>query len=55
MAASDFLGTKAEHEAIEHRHIDLAPEGEREEVRQIFQLKGFADADLSTLEPGDLV
>jgi len=52
MAASNFLGTKAEHddfrrlEAIEHRHIDLAPEGEREEVRQIFAAKGFAGSDL---------
>jgi VIT1/CCC1 family predicted Fe2+/Mn2+ transporter len=52
MAASNFLGTKAEHddishlEAIEHRHIELTPEGEREEVRQIFAKKGFAGADL---------
>ena len=52
MAASNFLGTKAELddwrrlEAIENRHIDLAPEGEREEVRQIFQLKGFEGDDL---------
>ncbi len=52
MAASNFLGTKAEHddarrlEAIEHRHIETAPEGEREEVRQIFARKGFAGADL---------
>lgn len=52
MAASNFLGTKAELddwrrlEAIENRHIDLAPEGEREEVKQIFQLKGFEDEDL---------
>jgi VIT1/CCC1 family predicted Fe2+/Mn2+ transporter len=52
MAASNFLGTKAEHddfrrlEAIEHRHIELAPEGEREEVRQIFARKGFKEADL---------
>ena len=52
MAASNFLGTKAEHddlrrlEAIEHRHIELAPEGEREEVRQIFARKGFAGGDL---------
>ena len=52
MAAGNFLGTKAELddwrrlEAIENRHIDLAPEGEREEVRQIFELKGFAGEDL---------
>jgi VIT1/CCC1 family predicted Fe2+/Mn2+ transporter len=52
MAASNFLGTKAElddwHrlEAIESRHIDLAPEGEREEIKQIFQLKGFQGEDL---------
>lgn len=52
MAASNFLGTKSEQEdlkrleAIENRHIDLAPEGEREEVRQIFQNKGFAGPDL---------
>lgn len=53
MAASNFLGTKAEHddlkriEAIENRHIDLAPEGEREEVRQIFLNKGFTGDDLT--------
>lgn len=52
MAASNFLGTKAEHddikrlEAIEHRHIELEPEGEREEVRQIFAGKGFCGSDL---------
>ena len=52
MAASNFLGTKAElddwHrlERIENRHIDLAPDGEREEIRQIFQLKGFEGDDL---------
>src|SRR5687767_5295803 len=55
MAASNFLGTRAEHddwhrlEAIENRHIDLAPEGEREEVKQIFQLKGFAGEDLQRI------
>jgi VIT1/CCC1 family predicted Fe2+/Mn2+ transporter len=52
MAASNYLGTKAEHddlhrlEAIENRHIDMEPEGEREEVRQIFRQKGFAGDDL---------
>jgi VIT1/CCC1 family predicted Fe2+/Mn2+ transporter len=55
MAASNFLGTKAEHEDwhrledIENRHIDLEPEGEREEVRQIFQRKGFAGEDLQRM------
>jgi vacuolar iron transporter family protein len=55
MAASNFLGTRAEHddirrlEAIEYRHIDLAPEGEREEVRQIFARKGFLGSDLDRI------
>lgn len=55
MAASNYLGTKAEHddwsrlEKIEHRHIELAPEGEREEVRQIFERKGFAGKDLQRM------
>src|SRR6185437_5620417 len=55
MAASNFLGTKAEQddfkrlEIIENCHIELAPEGEREEVRQIFQSKGFAGQDLERI------
>lgn len=52
MAASNYMGTRAEQEdlkhleAVEYRHIEAAPEGEREEVRQIYQEKGFAGEEL---------
>lgn len=52
MAASNYLGTRAEQEdfkhleVIEHRHVEIDPEGEKEEVRQIFQEKGFAGEEL---------
>jgi VIT1/CCC1 family predicted Fe2+/Mn2+ transporter len=52
MAASNFLGTRAELddfkrlEKIEYRHIEQFPEGEREEIRQIFSDKGFEGDDL---------
>lgn len=52
MAASNFLGTRTEHDdyrrlyGIEARHIDVDPEGEREEVRQIYAAKGFAGVEL---------
>ncbi len=55
MAASNFLGTRAEYEdlkrieAIENRHIDLDPVGEREEVKQIFLNKGFFGEDLNRI------
>jgi VIT1/CCC1 family predicted Fe2+/Mn2+ transporter len=47
MAAANYTGTKAEHDEyeqlrhMEERHIALVPEGEREEIRQIFRAKGF--------------
>ena len=47
MAAGNFTGTKAELDdvrrlrAVEARHIELVPEGEREELRQILARKGL--------------
>lgn len=55
MAASNYSGTKAEHDdyerikAIETRHIRQHPEGEREEVRQIYARKGFGGAELDRM------
>lgn len=52
MAISNFLGVRAEQQLRdaarreEHREIELFPEGEREEIRQIFAAKGFTGDDL---------
>ena len=53
MAAANFSGSKAEIEEyeqlrnMEERHVEIAPEGEREEVRQIFRAKGFEGVALA--------
>jgi VIT1/CCC1 family predicted Fe2+/Mn2+ transporter len=55
MAAANFSSTRTEIEEYQHkrrmeeRHIDLHPEGEREEVRQIFEGKGFTGNDLNRM------
>jgi len=55
MAASNYLGTKSEidqyrhYEAVEEKHIDTVPEGEKNEIRQIFKNKGVKQADLDTI------
>lgn len=52
MAASNYTGTRAEHDeyeylrAAEREHIATDPAGEREEIRQIYENKGFTGDDL---------
>lgn len=55
MASSNYLGTKAEIDEknliyrYEKEQIADSPEGEKEEIRQIFQMKGFAGEDLEKI------
>jgi VIT1/CCC1 family predicted Fe2+/Mn2+ transporter len=55
MGAGNYSATKAEVDdydrllAIERKHIALEPSGEREEIRQIFEAKGFSGPELERI------
>jgi VIT1/CCC1 family predicted Fe2+/Mn2+ transporter len=52
MAISNYEAIKAQREYVEgvrrheHHHIDVIPDGEKEEIRQIFHAKGFVGETL---------
>lgn len=52
MAASNYSGTKADlddyrrHREYEERQVERQPDGERQEIREIFRTKGFEGEDL---------
>ena len=55
MGVSNYQAVKSDDDARkrlraqEHRHIDVTPDGEREEVREIFRQKGFRGSTLETI------
>lgn len=55
MAVSNYLGTRTEEELrekarkTEEQHIKTIPEGEREEIRQIYAAKGFEGKELENV------
>ena len=54
MAVGNFMKARADREIvnrarrIEEHHVEVHPEGEREEIRQIFSRKGFSGEALDT-------
>jgi len=55
MGVGNFLSVKAERDVVarirreEGQHIDIVPDGEREEIRQIFAGKGFEEPVLTEI------
>lgn len=55
MAVSNYQAVRAQQDFaesqrnIEHQHIDQVPAGEREEIRQIYQRKGFSGEVLEAI------
>lgn len=55
MGASNYLGVKSQHDElakarrIEEEHIDQVPQGECEEIRQVFARKGFEGDSLEKI------
>ena len=55
MAVSNYHNTRSQRELVEKarqrefRHIEIIPEGEREEIRQIFSAKGFESEILENI------
>lgn len=52
MAVSNYLGTKSEedqyykYKSIEEKHVNLVPEGEKAEIREIFRQQGLSGKSL---------
>lgn len=55
MAVGNYLSTKSEsdqyryYKAVEEKHIDAVPEGEKKEIKQIFKNQGVKETDLDTI------